>query len=513
MQDKTTSEVAAAAAATTVDEGNAPAVQDFAATAAATAAVAAGCQIYPPTSFQVCGAIRDKYNQMGGPTSFLLFPKSNELTNPGNTGKRSEFIGGNIYWSAATGAHPVAHEFLFKWGDHGYETGFLKYPKTDEIVLSDGISRRQQFQGGHIYWSPATGAHSIQGAIYDKWTALGAETGVLKFPTSDEVVAPDGTGRFTTFQGGAIYWHPTTGAHPVYGPLHMFWGLSGYEAGPYGYPTGDPVYTGDNVSQTFQRGTIQLWDGQLGGVHQVDESDELTLDDTWIFPEYPAWPPTPDTFADWNTVDDPDGSLAEQNRQEAVMVDNALATLGGYEVTRYLWKHMYEDPGIAVTLAPSTIDEWMEESFTGIDGFTAPALVRSANRDRTVATAIEYADRLNKPFKATFIAIDKDDEGVERKRWILTRGLSGSDQWYAAGRYSMSACTSVIARPGPAGQHPIKLVQQAHTYDVYDFDPEYTNSLPVDFATEIALRGFRLGINKWFQVFGHGSQIAWEGLR
>ncbi|MFI8775419.1 LGFP repeat-containing protein [Gordonia sp. NPDC062954] len=134
MQDKTTSEVAAAAAATTVDEGNAPAVQDFAATAAATAAVAAGCQIYPPTSFQVCGAIRDKYNQMGGPTSFLLFPKSNELTNPGNTGKRSEFIGGNIYWSAATGAHPVAHEFLFKWGDHGYETGFLKYPKTDEIV-------------------------------------------------------------------------------------------------------------------------------------------------------------------------------------------------------------------------------------------------------------------------------------------------------------------------------------------------------------------------------------------
>lgn len=123
------------------------------------------------------------------------------------------------------------------------------------------------------------------------------------------------------------------------------------------------------------------------------------------------------------------------------------------------------------------------------------------------------ADRLNKPFKATFMAIDKDAEGNTHKRWILTRGQSGTDQWYAAGRYSMSACTSVIARPGPAGRHPIKLVQQAHTYDAYDFDPEYTNTLPVDFATEIALRGFRLGINKWFQVFGHGSQIAWEGLR
>lgn len=386
MQDNTASE--ATAATTTLAEA-APAVQAF----ATTAAVAAGCQIYPPTTFQVCGAIRDKYNQMGGPTSFLLFPKSNELTNPGNTGKRSEFIGGNIYWSASTGAHPVAHEFLFKWGDHGYETGFLKYPKTDEIVLSDGISRRQEFQGGHIYWSPATGAHSIQGLIYNKWKALGAETGVLKFPTSDEIVAPDGKGRFTTFQGGAIYWHPNTGAHPVYGPLHMFWGMSGYEAGPYGYPTAGPVYTGDNVSQTFQRGTLRLWDGQLGGVHQVDDSEELTLDDTWIFPEYPVWPKA-DTFADWNTVDDPDGSLSEQNRQEANMVDNALATLGGYDVTRYLWRHMYEDPGLAVTLAPSTVDEWMEESFTGIPEFTAPALVRAANRDHTVATAIEFADRL-----------------------------------------------------------------------------------------------------------------------
>lgn len=75
----------------------------------------AGCQTYPPTSFQVCGRIRDKYNQTGGPAGFLLFPKSNELTNPGATGKRSEFIGGNIYWSANTDAHPVAHEFLSKW--------------------------------------------------------------------------------------------------------------------------------------------------------------------------------------------------------------------------------------------------------------------------------------------------------------------------------------------------------------------------------------------------------------
>ncbi|MDL9947567.1 hypothetical protein QSJ19_18655 [Gordonia sp. ABSL11-1] len=238
MQEQNTPGAATAATDTATDPATGDAaVQATGAAAVGTLAVqaqaAAGCQIYPPTSFQVCGAIRDKYNQMGGPTSFLLLPKSNELTNPGNTGKRSEFIGGNIYWSAATGAHPVAHEFLFKWGDHGYETGFLKYPTTDEIVLSDGVRRRQEFQGGSIYWSPATGAHSIQGTIRQKWVDLGADQSYLGLPTTDEVVTPDGVGRFNRFLNNAvIYWSPSSGAHPVAGRILEVWSAAGYEKSP-----------------------------------------------------------------------------------------------------------------------------------------------------------------------------------------------------------------------------------------------------------------------------------------
>lgn len=177
--------------------------------------VAPGCQVYWPAPFEVCGAIKDKYNQMGGPNSFLLFPKSNELTNPGNTGKRTEFIGGNIYWSAATGAKPVAHEFLTKWGEHGYESGFLKYPTTDEIVLSDG-GRRQEFQGGSIYFSFATGAHNIQGLIRTKWLSLGGTTGALKYPVSDELPVGGSLAstysRMQHFQGQTtLLYNPTTG--------------------------------------------------------------------------------------------------------------------------------------------------------------------------------------------------------------------------------------------------------------------------------------------------------------
>jgi uncharacterized protein with LGFP repeats len=178
--------------------------------------VAAGCQVYWPAPYEVCGAIKDKYNQMGGPNSFLLFPKSNELTNPGNTGKRTEFLGGNIYWSGATGAKPVAHEFLTKWGEHGYESGFLKYPTTDEVVLSDG-GRRQEFQGGSIYWSQNTGAHNVQGLIRDKWLSIGGATGAsgLGYPTRDERAVTGSWSskysRVSDFQRGSLFYNPTTG--------------------------------------------------------------------------------------------------------------------------------------------------------------------------------------------------------------------------------------------------------------------------------------------------------------
>ncbi|CDZ87538.1 MULTISPECIES: LGFP repeat-containing protein [Rhodococcus] len=56
-----------------------------------TAFVAPGCQIYWPSEFQVCGAIRDKYNSLGAQFSFLLLPTTHELTNPDGHGKRSHF--------------------------------------------------------------------------------------------------------------------------------------------------------------------------------------------------------------------------------------------------------------------------------------------------------------------------------------------------------------------------------------------------------------------------------------
>ncbi|MDL9948979.1 hypothetical protein QSJ19_26045 [Gordonia sp. ABSL11-1] len=170
-----------------------------------TARVAAGCQVYWPAPYEVCGLIRDKYNQLSGPNSFLTFPKSNELTNPDRVGKRSEFLGGNIYWHPSVTARPVAHDFLAKWGDHGYESGFLKYPTTDEIVMPGG--RRQEFQGGTIYYSPQGGAHNVQGKIREKYLSLGGPVGSnLGYPISDEL--NNGYQFYNKFEKGTIFWSP-----------------------------------------------------------------------------------------------------------------------------------------------------------------------------------------------------------------------------------------------------------------------------------------------------------------
>lgn len=163
------------------------------------------------------------------------------------------------------------------------------------------------------------GAHTIQGAIKDKWLAGGGPTG-LGFPTSDEMVTPDGIGRYNTFQRGSIYWSPTTDAHAVSGQILETWGEAGYEAGEYGYPTGD-VGPGDrpgSTKQQFQTRSITYYGG---GEHPAaDEEEVFTRDhrggnfvDDYgnlfthvVFPDEIRPPYLPDQHPmDWNFVVNP----------------------------------------------------------------------------------------------------------------------------------------------------------------------------------------------------------------
>ena len=99
-----------------------------------------------------------------------------------------------------------------QWSSLGWEFGFLGFPVTNETPTFDGVGRFNGFQGGAVYWSPSTGAHEVHGAIRALYESLGGPSSSLGYPISDETVAADGVRRFSDFQHGSIDWTPTGGA-------------------------------------------------------------------------------------------------------------------------------------------------------------------------------------------------------------------------------------------------------------------------------------------------------------
>lgn len=158
----------------------------------------------------VYGAIRAKWDSLGAEEGFLGSPTTDELSTACGGGRFNHFQGGSIYWTPATGAHEVHGAIRGKWAGLGWECGFLGFPLTDETTTPDGIGRYNHFQNGSIYWTPATGAHEVHGIIRNKWASLGWERSSLGYPTSDEEVW-FGSGRVSHFQHGSIYWHPLFG--------------------------------------------------------------------------------------------------------------------------------------------------------------------------------------------------------------------------------------------------------------------------------------------------------------
>ncbi len=204
--------------------------------------------------------ISSYYSQLGGAGSYLGSPIDNEHAIAG--GDAQDFVGGSIFWSPATGAHVVHGAILGRYLALGGPAGILGFPLTDETAGSDGVGRFNNFSGyGSIYWTPSSGAWSIHGSIRDHWKALGAERGPLGYPTSDETATADGIGRYNTFNGGggsggSIYWTPSIGVWSIHGSIRDHWIALGAERGPLGYPTSDETATADGIGRynTFNGG-------------------------------------------------------------------------------------------------------------------------------------------------------------------------------------------------------------------------------------------------------------------
>lgn len=113
------------------------------------------------------------------------------------------------------------------------------------------------------------------GAIFTKWQALRSEAGPLGMPTSPEGYGLGGT-RYVTFDRGAMYWAPETGAQPVTGAIYEAWGTLGFERGALGLPTSGEIHEPLWIKQNFQHGTLNF-DRETGRVTRVIDGVPLEL--------------------------------------------------------------------------------------------------------------------------------------------------------------------------------------------------------------------------------------------
>lgn len=167
------------------------------------------------TGYAPYGRIGEKYAVLGGSSSALGAASSSESDAP-HGGRCHQFSRGSICWHPEIGeAFGVWGLIAEKWSQlGGVQFG---YPITDETATPDGRGRFNHFRGIHlpdkpeasIYWTPETGAHAIYGAIREAWAQQGWEQGALGYPTSDEY--QDGISRRVDFERGHISWAPGAG--------------------------------------------------------------------------------------------------------------------------------------------------------------------------------------------------------------------------------------------------------------------------------------------------------------
>lgn len=175
-------------------------------------------------------------------------------------GRAQDFRGGQVFWSADTGAQVVGGAIGGAYLGTGGPGGPLGSPTGGEQALPDKKGRYQQFQRGTVYWSAQTGARAVRGAIRDKYAALNYERSPLGLPLGDETKLP--AGAFQRFQGGQVYWSPKTPATVVNnGPIFVEWGRQGYEGGRLGYPVAEATPIPGGFEQRFEHGVIALVNG------------------------------------------------------------------------------------------------------------------------------------------------------------------------------------------------------------------------------------------------------------
>src|ERR1700757_3657090 len=226
-------------------------------------------------AFVVRGAINAAWDKLGSSGGVLGVPVGDE-TYDGEHATQT-FSAGRVSWNRRTKAFTTVPPNLasqladlqvpidptaainMAWRAAGGPSGALGAKQGDQYpVGGDGLA--QNFAGGKIFFSPASGANAVESDILTRYEALGGPAGSLSFPIANEA---DG-GLKSASRGAAlpaadkpvIFWTPEHGAFVIRGAIKAAWDKLGGAAGKLGAPLSDQTANKDVLTQKFTGGQI-----------------------------------------------------------------------------------------------------------------------------------------------------------------------------------------------------------------------------------------------------------------
>lgn len=216
----------------------------------------------PTGAQEIYGAIGVTYRQLGAEASALGMPTTGETAGPLPGSRMNRFTKGAVIWSPSTGARAVVGAMSTSYFDQSL-FNYIGLPSSAEAAGGVAGSKVQSFQRGKMYYSAATGAHAVWGAILVRYQSMGAERSAAGLPTSSEISGgPAGT-RMNTFAKGTIYWSARTGAQDVLGAIYTRYKAISGPKSVFGMPRSSAVSVGGNMVQTFDGGAM-YWSSSAG---------------------------------------------------------------------------------------------------------------------------------------------------------------------------------------------------------------------------------------------------------
>ena len=158
---------------------------------------------------ELVGVIRQSWIGYRGKVQ-LGYPTSGEMLTPDRVGRYQSFENCTYVWHPQTGAHEVHGAIRDRYNALGGSA--FGYPTTDETRTPNGkgvFNHFREMPSGadkSIYSTAQHGANEVYGLIRSRWAEYRWESGKMGFPTGHEVSWPEGGpgARQQSFEGGRM---------------------------------------------------------------------------------------------------------------------------------------------------------------------------------------------------------------------------------------------------------------------------------------------------------------------